>query len=76
MTKQRRILKCSELAGMYFPKCSTSRNAVRCLSRWIANCQELKIELIEAGYRPYKHQNLTPKQYFIITKYLGDPFDD
>ena len=37
----RRILAFAELAVMYFPGCTTSKNAVRCLSRWIKGCNQL-----------------------------------
>ncbi len=76
MQKRRRVTKFSELAQLYFPQCSTAKNAVRCLSRWIAGCAELVEELAATGYAPYNHQRLTPKQYGIITKHLGDPFEE
>ena len=53
----RRILSFAVLAALYFPGCTTSKNAVRCLSRWI-------------------NRYLTMKQYKIITKHLGDPYED
>lgn len=73
MTK--RILTFSELACMYFPGCSCSKNAVRCLNRWIRGCGPLTTELTATGYGRYNHRNLTPKQFTIIITYLGDPFD-
>lgn len=76
MQKQRRVTRFSELAGLYFPRCSTAKNAVRCLSRWIGGCTPLTEELSATGYAPYNHQLLTPKQYYIITKHLGDPFEE
>ena len=65
----RRILSFAVLAALYFPGCTTSKNAVRCLSRWIK-------ELVPTGYMPYNHRYLTMKQYKIITKHLGDPYED
>lgn len=73
MTK--RILTFSELACLYFPGCSCSKNAVRCLNRWIKGCGTLAAELTATGYGRYNHRNLTPKQFIIIITYLGDPFD-
>lgn len=35
------ILSFSELAGMYFPGCSTPKNAVRSLQRSIKRCTNL-----------------------------------
>lgn len=64
------------LAVMYFPGCATSKNAVRCLSRWIKGCAPLAKELMSTGYLPYNHRHLTSKQYHIITKYLDDPYED
>lgn len=72
----KRISTFSALARMYFPRCSTSKNAVRSLNRWIKACRPLTDELSETGYKPYNHRYLTPKQFMIITKHLGDPFDD
>lgn len=66
----------AELASMYFPGCTTSKNAVHCLSRWIKGCKPLLIELMRTGYLPYNHRYLTQKQYNIITKYIGDPYED
>ncbi len=31
---------------------------------------------IPTGYLPYNHRYLTAKQYKIITKYPGDPYED
>ena len=72
----RRILSFAVLAALYFPGCTTSKNAVRCLSRWIKDCNPLVKELIPTGYLPYNHRFLTSKQYKIITKHLGDPYED
>ena len=72
----KRALSFAVLAAMYFPGCATSKNAVRCLSRWIKGCSPLANELSLTGYLPYNHRYLTTKQYVIITKYLGDPYDD
>lgn len=72
----KRISSFSELARMYFPKCSTSKNAVRCLSRWIKNCKELNEKLSTTGYHSYNHRYLTPKQYSMIIEHLGDPFEE
>lgn len=71
----RRFFSFSELARMYFPGCATSKNAVRCLGRWIKGCNPLIKELIHTGYLPYNHRHLTSKQYAIITKHLGDPYE-
>ena len=72
----RNILSFATLATMYFPGCATNKNAVRCLSRWIKGCTPLATELMPTGYHAYSHRYLTPKQYHIITKHLGDPYDD
>lgn len=64
------------IAEMYFPRCSNSKNAVRCLSRWIKNCGPLMEELVPTGFLPYRHRYITRKQYRIITKHLGYPFDE
>lgn len=47
------ILSFSELAGMYFPGCSTPKNAVRSLQRSIKRCTNLATALVETGYQPY-----------------------
>ena len=44
----RRILAFAELAVMYFPGCTTSKNAVRCLSRWIKGCQRTYADRVSA----------------------------
>ena len=72
----RGVLSFAALAAMYFPGCTTSKNAVYCLSRWIKGCNPLVKELIPTGYLPYNHRFLTSKQYKIITKHLGDPYED
>nr|WP_052662353.1 DUF4248 domain-containing protein [Bacteroides acidifaciens] len=72
----KRFLSFAVLAVMYFPGCTTSKNAVRCLSRWIKDCTPLVKELVPTGYLPYNHRYLTAKQYKIITKHLGDPYED
>lgn len=72
----RGILSFASLAALYFPGCTTSKNAVRCLSRWINGCNPLVKALVPTGYLPYKHRHLTSKQYNIITTYLGDPYED
>lgn len=74
--RMRGILSFAALAAMYFPGCTTSKNAVHCLSRWIKGCNPLVKELIPTGYLPYNHRFLTSKQYKIITKHLGDPYED
>ena len=71
----RRILSFAVLAALYFPGCTTSKNAVRCLSRWIKDYNPLTKELVPTGYMPYNHRYLTIKQYKIITKHLGDPYE-
>nr|WP_320058594.1 DUF4248 domain-containing protein [uncultured Bacteroides sp.] len=70
----KRVSTFALLAQMYFPGCSTNKNAVRCLNRWISRCQNLASELLTTGYQPYNHRYLTPKQYTIIVQYLGDPW--
>lgn len=72
----KRVTAFADLAQLYFPNCSTSKNAVICLNRWITRCKQLVEELAITGYLPYNHRYLTPKQYYIITRHLGDPFDD
>lgn len=69
-------LSFSELAGMYFPGCSTSKNAVRSLQRSIKRCTNLATALVETGYQPYNHRWLSPKQYGLIIENLGDPFPE
>lgn len=70
------VFSFATLAKMYFPGCTTDKNAVRCLSRWIKGCNPLVRELVSTGYLPYNHRYLTRKQYDIITKHLGDPYED
>ena len=70
------ILSFSELAGMYFPGCSTSKNAVRSLQRSIKRCTNLVTALVETGYQPYNHRWLSPKKYGVIIENLGDPFPE
>lgn len=65
-----------ELAGMYFPGCSTPKNAVRSLQRSIKRCTNLATALVETGYQPYNHRWLSPKQYGLIIANLGDPFPE
>ena len=72
----RQILSFAVLAALYFPGFTTSKNAVRRLSRWIKDCNPLTKELVPTGYMPYNHRYLTMKQYKIITKHLGDPYED
>lgn len=43
------ILSFSELAGMYFPGCSTPKNAVRSLQRSIKRCTNLATALVETA---------------------------
>ena len=57
------ILSFSELAGMYFPGCSTPKNAVRSLQRSIKRCTNLATALVETGYQPYNHRWLSPMLY-------------
>ncbi|WP_244436615.1 DUF4248 domain-containing protein [Bacteroides timonensis] len=38
---------------MYFPGCSTPKNAVRSLQRSIKRCTNLATALVETGYQPY-----------------------
>lgn len=64
------------LAAEYFPRCSTRKNAVRCLNRWIKECAPLTSELAGTGYRSYNHRRLSREQYLIITKHLGFPFSE
>lgn len=70
------ILSFSELVGMYFPGCSTPKNAVRSLQRSIKRCTNLATALVETGYQPYNHRWLSPKQYGLIIANLGDPFPE
>lgn len=70
------ILSFSELAGMYFPGCSTPKNAVRSLQRSIKRCTNLTIALSETGYLPYNRRWLTPKQFGLILENLGDPYPE
>lgn len=70
------IFSFSELAQMYFPGCSTSKNAVRCLQRSINRCTDLALLLAKTGYLPYNHRWLSPKQQALIFANLGDPFPD
>ena len=70
------ILSFSELAEMYFPGCSTPKNAVKCLRRSIKRCTILSTALAETGYKPYNHRWLLPKQFYLIISNLGDPYPD
>ena len=45
----KRFLSFAVLAVMYFPGCATSKNAVRCLSRWIKDCNPLVKNLYQQG---------------------------
>lgn len=66
-------VKFSELAKMYFPRCSTPANAVRCFSREIKKCEKLLKKLETTGYKPYSHRVLSPRQVEIIYSELGNP---
>lgn len=66
----------SELAQMYFPGCSTPKNAVRCLQRSIKRCTKLATLLAETGYLPYNHRWISPRQQALIFDNLGDPYPD
>ncbi len=67
------VITFAELARLYFPNASTSRNAVRSLNRWINRCSGLLEELRKTGYAPYNHRILTPRQRAIIIRYLDEP---
>ena len=57
----------------------TSPDVQRVKMRCIVSADGLKVvtkELIPTGYLPYNHRFLTSKQYKIITKHLGDPYED
>lgn len=71
MTKS--TVKFSSLAESYYPGCSTSKNAVRCMSRSIKRSPALLAELKATGFGPYNHRVLSPRQVRIIAKYLGAP---
>lgn len=71
MTKS--IVKFFLLAESYYPGCSNSKNAVRCLSRSIKRCLPLHAELKDTGFGPYNHRVLSPRQVKLIAKYLGAP---
>lgn len=71
MTKS--TVKFSSLAENYYPGCSNSKNAVRCLSRSIKRSLPLLAELKATGFGPYNHRVLSPRQVRIIAKYLGAP---
>ena len=43
---------------------------------YFPGCNPLTKELVPTGYMPYNHRYLTMKQYKIITKHLGDPYED
>ena len=66
----------AELAGLYFPGCSTKKNAVRSLMRYIHRCKPLALKLEELGFAPYNHRMLSPQQVEYIMYYLGDPYDE
>lgn len=72
----RLVFSFAELAQMYFPGCSTPKNAVRCLQRSINRCSNLATLLSETGYLPYNHRWLSPRQQALIFANLGDPFPD
>jgi hypothetical protein len=67
------IVKFSSLAESYYPGCSNSRNAVRCLNRSIKRCAPLLAGLRATGFGPYNHRILSLRQVRIIAKYLGSP---
>lgn len=73
---QRRYVSFGYLARLYFPGCSTQKNAVRSLNRYIQRCLPLLEELRKTGFSPYTHRQLSPLQQDIIFRHLGDPFDD
>lgn len=74
MTNQ--FIEFKQLAKAYFPRCKTSKNAVRCLSREISKCAALSEQLIETGWQPYNHRLLSPKQFYLIVSHFGNPFEN
>lgn len=66
----------SELAQMYFPDCTSSKYAVQSLNRSIKRCALLMAELETTSFAPYTHRVLSPKQFDMIIRHLGDPYDD
>lgn len=60
-----------ELALLYFPK-SSKVSATTQLGRWIRQNENLKLQLIELGYKP-KKKILTPSQVKVIVDFIGEP---
>jgi hypothetical protein len=60
-----------ELALLYFPN-SSKVSATTQLGRWIRQNENLKLQLIELGYKP-KKKILTPIQVRVIVDFIGEP---
>ena len=67
----KRTLYIKELALQYFHE-SSSDAARRRLKTWIERCSELDEKLKGADFKKHQHI-LTPLQYDLIIRYLGEP---
>lgn len=74
MTNQ--FVEFKQLAKAYFPRCKTSKNAVRSLSREISKSAALSEQLAETGWQPYNHRLLSPKQFYLIVSHFGNPWEN
>ena len=66
-------------ANLLIPNClrsNLSYSPLAALELYVKNPNPLVKELMPTGYLPYNHRYLTMKQYKIITKHLGDPYED
>lgn len=66
-------------ANLLIPNClrfNLSYSPLAALELYVKGCNPLVKELMPTGYLPYNHRYLTMKQYKIITKHLGDPYED
>jgi hypothetical protein len=60
-----------ELALLYFPN-STKKSASTQLGRWVRQNENLKMQLVELGFKPRK-KILTPIQVKLIIDFFGAP---
>ena len=60
-----------ELALLYFPN-STKKSASTQLGRWVRQNQNLKMKMVELGFKPRK-KILTPIQVKLIIDFFGAP---
>ena len=60
-----------ELALLYFPN-STKKSASTQFGRWVRQNENLKMQLVELGFKPRK-KILTPIQVKLIIDFFGAP---